>query len=93
MPANILRSILCFNTRSGHLQVKSAQIIVADAAFSAGIKKNVSPHTLRHSYATPLLEAGTDIRIIQRLLGHSDIKTTQVSTQFIKNVRSPLDCV
>ncbi len=86
-----------FNTRSGHLRVKSAQTIVAGAAERAGIKKNVSPHTLRHSYATHLLEAGTDIRIIQRLLGHSDIKTTQIytqiSTQLIKNVKSPLDSV
>ncbi len=84
-----------FDTRSGHLHVKSAQNIVAEAASRAGIAKNVSPHTLRHSYATHLLEAGTDIRIIQRLLGHSDIKTTQIytqiSTQLIKNVKSPLD--
>jgi integrase/recombinase XerD len=86
-----------FNTRSGHLRVTSAQIIVKEASKKAGIQKNVTPHTLRHSYATHLLEAGTDIRIIQRLLGHSDIKTTQIytqiSTQLIKNVRSPLDCV
>jgi len=86
-----------FNTRAGHLRVKSAQVIVSEAASRAGISKNVTPHTLRHSYATHLLEAGTDIRIIQRLLCHSDIKTThvytQISTQLVKNVRSPLDSI
>lgn len=84
-----------FNTQRGHLHIKSAQLIVEDAARKAGIKKKVTPHTLRHSYATHLLEQGTDIRIIQKLLGHSNLKTTQiytqVSTQLIKNVKSPLD--
>ncbi|MCD6557831.1 MAG: tyrosine-type recombinase/integrase [Candidatus Aenigmarchaeota archaeon] len=61
----------------------------------ANIKKNVHPHTLRHSFATHLLEQGIDLRIIQKLLGHSDIKTTRiylsVSNQLIKNIKSPLD--
>lgn len=84
-----------FNTHRGYLHVKSAQNIVENAAKNAGINKRVTPHTLRHSFATHLLEQGTDLRIIQRLLGHANIKTTQiytqVSTQFIKNIKSPLD--
>ena len=83
------------SSRGGKLTVATIQKIVKNSAGKAGIKKSVHPHTLRHSFATHLLEQGTDLRVIQKLLGHSDIKTTQiylqVSNRLIKNVKSPLD--
>lgn len=81
--------------KEGHITKKTVQLVVKQAREKAGISKKVSPHTLRHSFATHLLEQGTDIRIIQRLLGHADIKSTQlythVSTALIKSIRLPLD--
>ena len=69
--------------------------VVRAAAQAAGITKRVSPHTLRHSFATHLLEQNIDIRVIQVLLGHAKLDTTarytQVATNIIREVMSPLD--
>ncbi len=84
-----------FPSKNDHITVRQAQKIVSKAALNAGIKKRVYCHILRSSFATHLLEAGIDIRIIQTLLGHSSISTTErytkVSTEQLKKVKSPLD--
>ncbi len=84
-----------FTGPKGQLSSRNLQKIVKSAAKKAQIKKDVHCHTLRHSFATHLLESGIDIRYIQELLGHADLSTTQiyahVSAEQIKKIKSPID--
>jgi integrase/recombinase XerD len=68
------------NARGGRLSRQSAWQVLQDAASRAGIKAAVSPHTLRHSFATHLLDGGADVRVVQELLGHASVTTTQIYT-------------
>ena len=84
--------------RRYHLHESHVQGAVKEAATRAGIPKRVSPHTFRHTYASHLLLADYDLQTIQRLLGHTDIKTTMIYLQTVptltlKHAKSPLDCL
>jgi len=73
-------SALFLNSRGGRLSRQSAWQIVLDAAVATNLLGKVSPHVFRHSYATHLLDGGADIRVVQELLGHSSVTTTQIYT-------------
>ena len=81
--------------RRHHVSRNALQRAVRQAAQLADIQKRVTPHTFRHSFATHLLETGYDIRTVQELLGHKDVKTTMIYTHVLNRgplaVRSPLD--
>jgi site-specific recombinase XerD len=90
------RTSLLFIAKTGApLHFEAARKALALAALAAGITKRVTPHTLRHGFATGQLEAGTDLSVVQAQLGHRDLRTTQVylhvSTRLIRQAPSPLD--
>jgi len=82
-------------TRRHHVNESGLQKAIRSAKQKANINKRVTSHTLRHSFATHLLESGTNIRVVQKLLGHADVKTTEIYTHLLQQnlgaVTSPLD--
>jgi site-specific recombinase XerD len=89
-----LNDFVFASERGGHITTATAQKVFYACLQKAGIAKGASFHSLRHSFATHLLENGTDVRYVQELLGHANIRTTQIYTKvtnpILKNIKSPL---
>ncbi|MBS3914883.1 MAG: site-specific tyrosine recombinase XerD [Bacteroidetes bacterium] len=79
------RNIVFLNVRGGKLSRQSVFLLIKKLALNAGIKKVISPHTFRHSFATHLVEAGADLRAVQEMLGHESITTTEIYTHLDRN--------
>jgi integrase/recombinase XerD len=78
--ADVPSTRLFLNARGGPLSRQSAWAVLRSAAERAGLRADISPHTLRHSFATHLMEGGADVRVVQELLGHASVTTTQIYT-------------
>jgi site-specific recombinase XerD len=95
MDTNLKNGYLKEQSQRDTLQLEQFKKIFQHACKIAGVRKDMTVHTLRHSFATHLLESGTDLRYIQELLGYKNSKTTeiftQVSTENLDKIKSPLD--
>lgn len=89
------KSEYLFKGHKGQLSSRSVQKFISKAAQKAGLEKKITPHVIRHTFATHLLDSGEGIRKIQELLGHSNLSTTQIythiSTEELKKTKNPLD--
>jgi len=95
--SNLSKYLFPSRDREKNLTTRSVEKIFLDACKKAGVKKNATAHSLRHSFATHLLESGVDLRYIQELLGHKSSKTTEVYTHVsnkdLNKIKNPLDCL